>query len=174
MRKGRSGSNGVRPVELGNIGAPHGGNHQVGQQAQRIRDQLGSVLRLVEQLPGAPETMEHDSPVTEKMIREIIRMRRKRDQFFEKELFADPAWDILLELYLGVLSQQRVTITSLCAAAAVPPTTGLRWIGILEAKGLINRRADPFDGRRVFMSLSTEGLQRMEEYFRNASSDPFI
>jgi DNA-binding MarR family transcriptional regulator len=174
MRKGRSGSNGVRPVEFAKISAVHGRDHQVGQKAQQIREQLGSVLRLVEQLPGAPEPIKRGDPVTEKMIRNIIRMRRKRDQFFEKELFADPAWDILLELYLGELNQQRVTITSLCAASAVPPTTGLRWIATLEARGLINRRADPIDGRRVFMSLSPDGLQKMDDYFRGASSDPFI
>jgi DNA-binding MarR family transcriptional regulator len=76
-------------------------------------------------------------------------------------------------LYLAELSHQRVTITSLCAAAAVPPTTALRWIATLESKGLINRRADPFDGRRVFMSLSPEGLEGMRNYFQDSSSYPF-
>ena len=173
MRKGRGGPNGARPVELGKISSGQGGD-QIGQHAQRIRDQLGSVLRLVEQLPGPPAPVAREDPVTEETVRKIIRMRRRRNQFFEEALFADPAWDILLELYLAELSQQRVSITSLCAAAAVPPTTALRWIGILEKKGLINRRGDPFDGRRVFMALTPDGLGRMEDYFRSSTSKLFI
>ena len=174
MRKERRGSNGVKPVELRKVSAMREAEDQIGQQAQRIRDQLGSVLRLVEQLPGSPAPVLREAPVSEKTIREIIRMRRRRNQFFDEGLFADPAWDILLELYLAALSQHRVTITSLCAAAAVPPTTALRWITNLEANGLIQRRADPLDGRRVFMSLTRDGLEKLGHYFRSAPSAPFI
>jgi hypothetical protein len=43
-----------------------------------------------------------------------------REQFFGPDLFADPAWDILLDLYAARLEQQRVAVSSLCIAAAVP------------------------------------------------------
>lgn len=87
-------------------------------------------------------------------IRAMIRARRLRDQFFRAELFADPAWDMLLDLMAARLEGRRVAVSSLCIAAAVPPTTALRWIKTLTERGLFVREADPADGRRVHVALS--------------------
>jgi len=83
---------------------------------------------------------------------------------------ADPAWDILLDLYAAEEEGLHISVSSACVAAAVPSTTALRWLRILCERGLITRRADSFDGRRVFVSLSEEGraatgrcLVRIEE-----------
>jgi DNA-binding MarR family transcriptional regulator len=95
----------------------------------------------------------------------MIRERRQRNEFFPENLFADPAWDMLLELYQASLDQCRMSVTNLCEGAAVPPTTALRWIGTLEANGLATRRSDPLDGRRVFIALSETGMDAMDAYF---------
>jgi DNA-binding MarR family transcriptional regulator len=105
--------------------------------------------------------------VTAADLRNIIKARRSRDNFFPQALFADPAWDMLLELYLSTLTQIRVATSSLCLGAAVPATTALRWINALEAEGLIERRSDPLDGRRVFVALSPKGIDQMQAYFRS-------
>jgi hypothetical protein len=102
------------------------------------------------------------------MIRSIIRARRLRDHFFRSELFADPAWDMLLDLLAARVERQRVAVSSLCIAAAVPPTTALRWIKTLCDQGLFVRVADPEDGRRVFIELSVETATMMEGYLRSA------
>jgi hypothetical protein len=101
-------------------------------------------------------------------IRSIIRVRRLRDHFFTSDLFADPAWDMLLDLMAARVERQRVAVSSLCIAAAVPPTTALRWIKSLCDQGLFVRVADPEDGRRVFIELSSETATRMEAYLRSA------
>ncbi|HEX8261749.1 MAG TPA: MarR family winged helix-turn-helix transcriptional regulator [Allosphingosinicella sp.] len=101
-------------------------------------------------------------------IRSIIRARRLRDHFFQGELFADPAWDMLLDLMAARVERQRVAVSSLCIAAAVPPTTALRWIKTLCDQGLFVRVADPEDGRRVFIELSVETATMMEAYLRSA------
>lgn len=101
-------------------------------------------------------------------IRSIIRMRRLREHFFKGDLFADPAWDMLLDLMAARVERQRVAVSSLCIAAAVPPTTALRWIKGLCDQGLFVRVADPEDGRRVFIELSNETAARMEAYLRSA------
>ena len=76
-------------------------------------------------------------------IRAIIRARRLRDQYFRGDLFADPAWDMLLDLMAARLEKNRVAVSSLCIAAAVPATTALRWIKALTDRGLFVRAADP-------------------------------
>ena len=101
-------------------------------------------------------------------IRSIIRARRLRDHFFRGELFADPAWDMLLDLMAARVERQRVAVSSLCIAAAVPPTTALRWIKTLCDQGLFVRVADPEDGRRVFIELSVETATMMEAYLKSA------
>lgn len=101
-------------------------------------------------------------------IRSIIRVRRLRDHFFKSDLFADPAWDMLLDLMAARVERQRVAVSSLCIAAAVPPTTALRWIKGLCDQGLFVRIADPEDGRRVFIELSSETAARMEAFLKSA------
>jgi DNA-binding MarR family transcriptional regulator len=106
------------------------------------------------------ETVESD-PVE---IRRVIRARRMRAEFFEGDLFADPAWDMLLDLYAAELEHRQISVSSLCIAAAVPPTTALRWIGTLNEAGLFDRKADPSDRRRAYIALSESARHGMERY----------
>ena len=41
----------------------------------------------------------------------------------QEELFADPAWDMLLDLLQAQISHLRVPVSSLCIAAAVPASS---------------------------------------------------
>ena len=122
-------------------------------------------LRIIDQLGLVRARLPANQSVTEKDVRALLRHRRNRDRYFPGALFADPAWDILLELYAAELGQQKIAISCLGVKAGVPMTTALRWINILEKSGLIERRQDPLDGRRYFVSLSCQGLEAMTAYF---------
>lgn len=91
-----------------------------------------------------------------------MRARAKRDQAFGGDLFFDPAWSILLELYVHHRQRTAMSITSLCVAAKIPPSTGLRWITLLEKRGLVIREADPFDRRKSYAILTDDGIERVE------------
>jgi predicted transcriptional regulator len=104
-------------------------------------------------------------PLSADTVRNVIRARRLRARFFPEELFADPAWDMLLDLLQAEIAQLRVPVSSLCIAAAVPATTALRWLKTLVSQGLFVRRADPHDGRRVFVELAPEASQALRRYF---------
>ena len=105
------------------------------------------------------------SPVSADKVMAVIRARRLRAQFFPEQLFADPAWDMMLDLFHAELTQQRVTVSNLCAAAPVPPTTALRWLSNLVDREFFVRRADPTDGRRVFIELAPKVSVAMKQYF---------
>ena len=98
-------------------------------------------------------------------IRATIRARRLRDQHFASELFADPAWDMLLDLYAARLEGRRVSVSSLCIAASVPPTTALRWIGTMHDAELFGREPDPTDRRRAHITLTDRAAAAMRGYF---------
>src|SRR3546814_5702787 len=63
------------------------------------------------------------------------------------------------------LDRRRVSVTSACIGSAVPSTTALRWITILDKNGFWAREADPGDARRVYVKLSARGYSAMLEYF---------
>ncbi|WP_243444702.1 winged helix DNA-binding protein [Sphingosinicella humi] len=160
-----------RPPRLHDVRRAQGlGLQRLSEEVGRIADRLAS---LSEQAAAAEmlvrsTTAEGEEEITVDRIRAIIRARRLRDQYFHSDLFADPAWDMLLDLFAARLAQERVAVSSLCIAAAVPPTTALRWIKGLCEHGLFERSADPEDGRRVFIGLSDEAAAAMEAYLKAA------
>lgn len=122
-------------------------------------------------LTGERRTMPRPVPdadlpsVSSTRVRGAIRARRIRDQFFVPALFADPAWDMLLDLFAAELEHGRVSVSSLCIAAAVPPTTALRWITTLTSHELIEREPDPLDRRRAHIKLTARAGIAMRGYF---------
>ena len=106
-----------------------------------------------------------------RMVRRILRQRQQRARFFDGELFADPAWDMLLDLTAARAEMKRVSVTSLCIAAAVPPTTALRWIGQLVQTGLLQRVEDRSDRRRAFIELTDKSADSMARYFDTLRSE---
>lgn len=104
-----------------------------------------------------------------RLARAIIKARSVRRQLFDEHLFADPAWDMLLELFALRSEDHRVSVSKLSLAAGVPGTTGLRWIDKLETESLVFRIADPLDGRRVWIELSQQGVATMRAYLQRIS-----
>lgn len=104
-------------------------------------------------------------------IRRIIKARQARMRFFDGELFADPAWDILLDLAAARAEGTRISVTSLCIAAAVPATTALRWIRQMCDAGLLERIQDPNDRRRAFIALSDRTAEAMARYFAEVNAE---
>ena len=104
-------------------------------------------------------------PLSVETVRSVIRARRLRSRYFSEELFADPAWDMLLDLLQAEIAHLRVPVSSLCIAAAVPATTALRWLKAMVSQGIFVRRADPHDGRRVFVELAPEASGALRRYF---------
>lgn len=105
-----------------------------------------------------------------RLVRRIIRQRQLRARFFEGDLFADPAWDMLLDLTAARVEHVRVSVTSLCIASGVPPTTALRWIGQMTDAGLLQRVDDETDRRRAFITLTDKAADAMARYFAELGS----
>ncbi|MCW1431426.1 winged helix DNA-binding protein [Novosphingobium sp. JCM 18896] len=115
---------------------------------------------------GARLTRQTRPPLPDpRLLRRILRQRQLRARFFDGDLFADPAWDMLLDLTAARAEHKRVSVTSLCIASGVPPTTALRWIGQLTEAGLIERVEDDTDRRRAFLVLTDRAADAMARLF---------
>lgn len=131
-------------------------------QLELICRQLSELARMVEH--HSPPAISTDG-VSEARIRRIQRSRQLRTRYFDPHLFSDPMWDMLLELYANHIANAPISVTSLCIASGAPATTGLRRLDDLAREGFIERQPDPKDGRRIMISLSDAGVQRMGRYF---------
>lgn len=100
-----------------------------------------------------------------RIARELIRQRRQRAAFLPGALFAEPAWDMLLDLYAAFYEGKPVAVSSLCIAGNVPSTTALRSIQAMTRAGCLIRRRDPSDARRIFITLSDSARQGLDAYF---------
>lgn len=109
-----------------------------------------------------------------RLVRKIIQQRQLRARFFDGDLFADPAWDILLDLTAARVERTRVSVTSLCIASGVPPTTALRWISQMVDAGLLERQQDEMDRRRAFIALTDKAAEAMARYFAELGSDVLL
>lgn len=149
---------------------------------RQLSDEVGRIAATLARLSTGPAATTVEIPVdqpsggeavvTGEQVRAVIRARRLRARFFDAELFADPAWDMLLDLFQAEIAQHRVPVSSLCIAAAVPPTTALRWIKTMTDTGLFRRRADPHDGRRIFVELAPDASGAMRRYFAQVGAAP--
>ncbi|WP_156029808.1 winged helix DNA-binding protein [Sphingomonas sp. URHD0057] len=136
------------------------------QEIARLQEELRALKSKLEAERGA---MWVRSAHARPNVQRIIEARRAREEIISRELFADPAWDILLALYRAELRQHSVSTSALCIASAVPATTALRWIDKLEHLGFLTREGDPLDGRRFWVALSPTASAKMESYFNAIS-----
>lgn len=141
-------------------------NQNLAAQVSDIAQRLSRLHRII----GSEG--DTSAPIVDaEMLRRMLVARRTRAKFFAEGLFADPAWDILLDLLMSELDGQRVTVSNLCVASNVPATTALRWIKTLEDAGLVSRRADPLDGRRFFIQLTKQAEEALRNYFSAIGHD---
>jgi hypothetical protein len=95
------------------------------------------------------------------LAKAIWKTRRARSPVFDPEIFGEPAWDMLLDLFQEQVAERQVYIKNACIGADVPTSTGLRWIDTLIERKWIVRQADPNDRRRQTVALSDEGMAKM-------------
>jgi hypothetical protein len=148
-----------------------------------LSDQVSRIATTLARLSTDPECSSADAQTDEavadwenlgRAVTAVIQARRLRAHYFDEELFADPAWDMMLDLFRAELCQRRIATSSLCVAAAVPATTALRWIKAMTEKGLFVRHDDPFDGRRVYIELAPEVSEALRRYFAKIVDAPVI
>ena len=124
-----------------------------------------TVMDRVSQIYDTPKLVKHDTGFAD-----IVKsFRAKRDQMFGGELFGEPAWEMLLELFQARQVDRRLSVKSLTIASKAPQTTAGRYLADLITRGLTKCIDDPSDGRRKLIELTHEGYRRMDELFVEAA-----
>lgn len=118
------------------------------------------------------------TPAQREVLREHARLIRSardlRQEWFDRNIFGEPAWEMLLTLYIIDGEQRRLSTRQVAILANLSLTTTLRWLDYLQAQDLVNRRPNPFDHRVVYTELSDKGRAAMDAYLmQNCGADVF-
>lgn len=98
------------------------------------------------------------------LAKRYLHQRGLRRTAFGADVFREPAWDVMLDLYCARLLGKEVSVMDACIAAGVPNTTGLRYVGRLLASGIVAKRRDALDKRRSWLDLTDEASDRVEAW----------
>jgi hypothetical protein len=132
---------------------------------KRISDFLRDLTHVEQRLRALEEPIAVNSDaMLLQHITAVVKSRRVRDKLMPSEIFADPAWDIILDLSIARLNNQKTSVSSLCIAACVPTTTAFRRINKLLKKGHIEKICDPDDARRTFIFISDAMFDRVRNW----------
>jgi DNA-binding MarR family transcriptional regulator len=103
--------------------------------------------------------------------RHLYKERRARDEILGGDLFGDPMWDLMLELYAAAGEGEKVSVSSACAASGAPASSAIRYIKAMTKRGLLVRDDCPTDARRVYVRLSNHGRQVMTDLLNRMARD---
>jgi DNA-binding MarR family transcriptional regulator len=98
----------------------------------------------------------------------ILAARQWRKKYFPASMFGEPAWEMLLSLYLAESGGPRLTVTSLCHNSGFPQTTALRWLHFLEAEHLVRREPSTVDKRIYYIDLSETARRALDRFLLEA------
>jgi DNA-binding MarR family transcriptional regulator len=101
------------------------------------------------------------------MATTLLAESKRRSDYFNPVMFGEPAWEMLLVLYISNFEGWPQTIGKLVASIGVPQTTALRWIDYLEKERLISRDTHPQDRRTVIVEITEKGREKLDGYFRS-------
>lgn len=130
------------------------------------RDQIKSVLDALSSGQLTEHSEDPDDTALLKTAERMILERKSRNAYFSNMPFGEPAWDILLDLFVAHARGRSISVSSACLAANVPPTTALRNTAYLESEGALERHASKTDARVFYLSLSPSTLTSMRAYLR--------
>ena len=101
-----------------------------------------------------------------------IDARRVRSTLFGHDLFADPAWDILLLLYQAELDGGALTLEQMSETLRLSLSNVVGQVGILERRGLVmEHRSSPNSRRRCAMRLAPLAVDAMASWCSLAFAD---
>ena len=137
----------------------------VREAARLFRVFAGAIDQRTEASGSDGPMSEHDRIMRARII---LNSRRLRDRHFNRAMFGEPGWDILLVLYV---TEGRQTVSQLAKWIEIPLTTATRWIDYLAKERLVEREPHPNDKRVMFIRLLKRGRDLLDEYLMRTPWD---
>ena len=131
---------------------------QIPARAERIERQMRKLIEDAERAAAM-----HKGDLTD-YARQTLAGRKQRDRYFDPILFSNPAWDILLHLYVADAEAKPVSVLDSCLASTVPQGVALRWLGYLKQEEMVIEMPDPARPRQTIVRLSDQTRSAVSAY----------
>lgn len=95
------------------------------------------------------------------LAKRIKAIRESRVALLDPSLFGEPAWNMLLALYIAAGERYALSISALCAESGVPATTATRSINRLLELEMVRRVPNPIDNRSTYIELTRDAAARL-------------
>jgi len=81
--------------------------------------------------------------------------------FLPQDLLVDPAWDMMIDLFIAAATGERLHVKDLILMSGESAASAMRRINRLQEAALLARDPDPTDHRRVHVGLTARGQSAM-------------
>lgn len=149
------------------------------QQAPLTPAELGDLRKMLDR-ERRRQTLSNASDFTDgpdaridhvKLAERIYRARRERERVFNDDIFADPAWDLLLDLFVRSARDEQISVSSACHGANVPEATALRYLKALTERKYVERTSHPNDKRSTTLKMTPLANKLMIEWLEGFRSN---
>ena len=96
--------------------------------------------------------------------------RQERTREFSRILFGEPAWEMVLELYIRETAGVSTTTAQLKVGLEMCAAVVARWLLVLEQEGLVGRLAHPLHAGTEFVELTDRSREALERYLASIQS----
>lgn len=133
------------------------------REAARLLSLLATALTSRSPTPlDSPRGIDREDLIQRARI--VLSSRRLRFRYFNRSMFGEPAWEILLVLYITETTEGRQSTGRLAELVETPLSTAARWIDYLDRERLIERQPHPTDKRVIYIRLSPKGRELLDSY----------
>jgi hypothetical protein len=148
----------------GPLPRPVASEEEVRETIRELSERVAELEEKVEHASGEPRALVFSDDKLATIATSFYRSRQMRSRFFDSALLGEPAWDMLLDLFIHRVQGRRLSTSSLCLGANAPHATGLRWIAILEREGLVRRGSAANDARVRLVDMTPKGFRLMRRF----------
>ncbi len=141
------------------------GINQIIDELSALKSNIAEISEKVENQLRADILDNDDNKLLTVFVSRYMENRNLRNKMISQDLFSDPCWDILMDVFSARLNDKNISVSAVATAGNMPHTTGLRYIDTLEKIGYIYRERDDWDGRRIFVKMTDDTFRMMKEYF---------
>lgn len=130
-------------------------------------DDFLALKRILSSLADVDREEAADEDSARYVARLMFDMRRVRSELFPASMFNEPAWDMLIALYIA---PRAPALTDLARATDTPLSTAVRWLEYLENHSLVVREGCPTDRRSYSISLTDNARASLRALFSKVVS----
>ena len=129
---------------------------------------IDHLLRIVDEVPCAGLQLKVAGAEMVEAAASALRAEQERATFFGADMFPNPGWAMLLQIYVSDARGNAVDTDALCAAAGVPETVALRHLAVLVSAKLVRRQPHAGRPEATCLALTPAGEKALCDYFSRA------